>query len=58
VLEHLTHAAQSLQAAHELAQVAGAEDAAAIVRRASVLTAGAISAVISPLEQPRQTEAA
>lgn len=50
VLEHLTHAAQSLQAAFELAVDAGDEVAATIIRRAGVFTASSISQVVSPVE--------
>lgn len=56
VLQHLTYAAQSLQAAYELAREAGDEIAMAIIRRAGTLTASSISAVISPLEQTQPRE--
>lgn len=50
VLKHLTDAARSLQTAYDLAKAAGADDAAAIMRRAVVIAGSAISAVVSPLE--------
>lgn len=54
VIDHLTHAAESLQAAYELARQQGREDAAAIIRRAGQLTGSSIQAVISPLEPAQE----
>lgn len=50
VLSHLTHAAQSMQAARDLAADAGLEVAEQVIAHASVFIASSINAVTQPLE--------